>query len=112
MALGLSALLIHHVVVFPGIKDCKLTDQPPIISVLTSSTNLLFVIALGIGYGKPYSALAASIVGFGFLFIAAVLCAKLYDWTERMCWLLTSLTIIGEFFYNGLKHGRDQNNEH
>jgi hypothetical protein len=85
MALGLLVILIHHIVAFPGLKDRKATDRPPMITVLMSSTNLLFVVALGIGFGKPYSAIVASIVGFGFLFFAAIFFAKLYDWTERMC---------------------------
>ncbi len=72
---------------------------------LSTVVNFLTVVAICVGFGKPYS---IAYVAFGYVLILVV-CFKfypgLYEWTDRLGFFLGIVFVFVEYFRNGWLHG-------
>jgi len=113
MMFGLGLLifgfLCQHSADFRKIKDIK----APVLTmnmVYYTFLNFLGVVCVCIGFGKPYSVAYAAIFASIALLVCAVKYSGLYEWTERFAWLFASLVVVIEYFYNGIRHGKEKEN--
>jgi hypothetical protein len=61
-------------------------------------------VAVGIGFGKPYSVAYASFVSLGCLFICAAAFQGMYEWLERFLYLLGMVVVSIAYFLNGFMY--------
>jgi len=62
-------------------------------------------------FGKPYSLAYGSYAVIGILSLFAMLAPGLYEWAEKLFWLVMALAAFIEYFYNGVSIGEKLKNE-
>ena len=89
-------MLIYHIRAFSEIKQYKLEKSTPLPTALMTGMNIIFIVSVSMGFGKPYSIVYASFISFLFLCGVGKWLSGLYDWREKACWFIVNLVLLGD----------------
>jgi hypothetical protein len=85
-------------------EDGKITLK----MLLYTGLNLISVMAICTGFGKPYSVAYVTLFGCLALIVCGYKYQGLYEWMERFFWLTGILVLITEYWVNGYRYGREK----
>jgi hypothetical protein len=99
-----------HIEDLKKIADYKkqLTDiRMPAFLLLNIST----LFAGGIGFGRPFAAIIISFLGLIVMAVESRPFPGLVEWTEKLTVILSSMSVVAEYFIIGIKHWLKTNNK-
>ncbi len=102
-------ILIVHIDDLKKIENYKkeLTDvRMPTFLLL----NIATMAVASFGFGRPFCAFFVSFVGLVVIAIEVKPCPGLIEWTEKLFVIVSSLSVVGEYFFVGIKHQLKTNN--